>query len=657
LKLRLAILAVLSAAPFSAPSAQAQEAAQTPAAPRSRELLLELCSTTRLAGTSGSQVGATLVARRLEQAGWTVEFDEREVLLTYPRSTRLAGFARSSAQTPLFERLASFDANAIPPADLPPFNAWSASGAVRGPVVDAGYGLRADFERLRAAKVELKGAIALVRYGRAYRGVKAQLAHEFGCVGVLLYTPSSEDGGEKGPVWPEGPWKPDSETQRGSILPVSLAPGDPTTPNGPSARPGEDGERVTLDQAREALPKILCLPIGARDARTLLAHLAPDADGKPLGPGPTEVALEIDAPLTLRRIVNVHGRLAGATEQVVIAGSHRDAWVRGAHDSGSGCVALLRAAEHLGARAKAGWKSNTTLQLSFWDAEEFGLIGSTEWGEANAEFLRRNCLAYVNTDAAVSGVQFSASGTPGMLGVVRAVAERSRTADGAKSLWEDWCSRVKDGAPSLGLPGAGSDDAVFAHHLNVPVLNVGFSGNSGGQYHTAFDDFGVVERFLDPGFVGHEMLGVFVAELLVELAARPGGGFDVAEAAQALAGHVRAAQQSGVASAEEAEALAAAFDACAAQARQVDQGAWRRPQRFYELFETSAPLAGRAWLRNSLWAPALENGYGVETFPHLRAARDAAARASNVAFTVERARSAVSSLCAGAEQPKSPASR
>jgi N-acetylated-alpha-linked acidic dipeptidase len=191
----------------------------------------------------------------------------------------------------------------------------------------------------------------------------------------------------------------------------------------------------------------------------------------------------------------------------------------------------------------------------------------------------------------------------------------------------------------------------------VPVLNVGFSGNSGGQYHTAFDDFGVVERFLDPGFVGHELLGVVVAELLVELAARPGGGFDVAEAAQALAGHVRAAQQSGVASAEEAEALAAAFDACAAQARQVDQGAWRRPQRFYELFETSAPLAGRAWLRNSLWAPALENGYGVETFPHLRAARDAAARASNVAFTVERARSAVSSLCTGADQPKSPASR
>ncbi len=615
------------------------------AAPRSRELLLELTSTTRLAGTSGSQVGAAIVAKHLEAAGWSVEFDEREVLLSLPRRTSVSIFDSSDAREAAVRRMASFDPAAIPPNDLPLFNSWTASGVVRAKVVDVGHGLRADFERLRAAKVELKGAIALARYGKAYRGVKVQLAEEFGCVGVLLFTESSEDGGEKGPVWPKGPWKPDWDAQRGSILPVSNAPGDPSTPDGASGRPGEECARLSLDEVRERLPKIPCTPIGARDARSILLRLSRDADGAPLGPGPVEVELDIDAPLALRRIVNVHARLAGESDEFVIAGSHRDAWVRGANDSGSGCVGLIRAAEHLGARVKSGWKPRASLQLSFWDAEEHGLIGSTEWGEANSGLLREKCLAYVNSDASVSGVNFGASGTPGLLGTVRAVAERSRTADGAKSLWEDWCSRARDGQPSLGLPGAGSDDAVFAHHLCVPVLNVGFSGNQGGQYHTSFDDFGVVERFLDPGFVGHEMLGAFVAELLVEMSARPSAGFDVAEAASAMARHARAAAEAQLASAEQAERMAGAFEQCSRAASEAPWSAAARPHRFYALFENGEPLAGRPWFRNSLWAPALENGYGVETFPHLRRANEEA-RAKHIEFVAQRASQAVQRLSA-----------
>jgi N-acetylated-alpha-linked acidic dipeptidase len=635
----------LAASAFALRQEPAAALGVDPAAPRARELLLELTSTTRLAGTSGSQVGAAIVAKHLEAAGWKVEFDEREVLLSLPRRTSVSIFDSSAARDATLRRMASFDPDAIPPNDLPLFNAWTASGVVRAKVVDVGYGLRADFERLRAAKVELKGAIALARYGKAYRGVKAQLAEEFGCVGVLLFTESSEDGGEKGPVWPKGPWKPDWDAQRGSILPVSNAPGDPSTPNGASGRPGEKCERLSLDEARARLPKIPCTPIGARDARAILLRLSRDANDKPLGPGPVEVELDIDAPLALRRIVNVHARLAGETDELVIAGSHRDAWVRGAHDSGSGCVGLIRAAEHLGARAKSGWKPRASLQLSFWDAEEHGLIGSTEWGEANSKLLRDKCLAYVNSDASVSGVNFGASGTPGLLGTVRAVAERSRTADGARSLWEDWSARAKEGQPSLGLPGAGSDDAVFAHHLCVPVLNVGFSGNEGGQYHTSFDDFGMVERFLDPGFVGHEMLGAFVAELLAEMASRPSAGFDVAEAADAMARHARAAADAQLASAEQAELMASAFEQCSRAAREAPLNASARPHRFYALFENAEPLESRPWFRNTLWAPALENGYGVETFPHLRRASEEA-RAKHIEFVAQRASQAVQRLSA-----------
>jgi len=617
--------------------------------PRSRELLLELTSTTRLAGTSGSITGAKIVARHLEAAGWKVEFDEREVLLSLPRRVEVSVFTDAGDKDAFARRSASFDANAIPPIDVPLYSAWSASGVARGKVVDVGYGLRADFERLKAAKVEVRGAIALARYGKAYRGVKAQLAQEYGCAGVLLFSESSEDGGEHGPVWPQGPWKPDWDAQRGSILPLSNAPGDPSTPNGPSARPGEACERVDVEALRERLPQIPCAPIGVRDARTILSRMSSDAEGKPLGPGPVEVELDVDAPRELRRIVNVIARLAGETDDLVIAGSHRDAWVRGAHDSGSGCVALLRAAEHLGERAKQGWKPRATLQLSFWDAEEQGLIGSTEWGEANEALLREKCLAYVNSDASVSGLNFSASGTPGLLGVVRGVAERARTADGTKSLWEDWVARAKDGQPGLGLPGAGSDDAVFAHHLCIPVLNVGFSGNSGGQYHTTFDDFGVVDRFLDPGFVGHEMLGAFTAELLADMASRPSAGFDVAEAAQAMAKVARSAGEAGIVEGGSAENMATAFEACAETASKTTWSFATSAHRFYAQFEGETPLPNRAWFRNALWAPALENGYGVETLPYLRLPTSIEARAAAVETIVSKARGAVERLSAGAK--------
>src|SRR5262249_10137743 len=193
----------------------------------------------------------------------------------------------------------------------------------------------------------------------------------------------------------------------------------------------------------------------------------------------------------------------------------RDSWVRGANDDGAGTVAMLRAAQLLGEKAKKGWKPGKTIVLGFWDAEEFGLIGSTEWGEANEEWLRANAVAYVNADTAVSGPHFrGAGGSPGMLSVLRGALQRVQAApdkDGksAGSLWDEWCAAAKarakspeDEEPRLGLPGSGSDFAVFLHHLNLPCLEPGFGGSGGGgAYHTTFDDFTYVEKYVDPGFV------------------------------------------------------------------------------------------------------------------------------------------------------------
>lgn len=600
--------------------------------PPSRGLLLGLTESPRLAGTCGSLVGAKYVARVLEEAGWKVEIDEREVLLSLPRTIELAIYEDAFAEAPISERIERFDPDAIPPGDVPKCNGWSASGTVRARVVDAGRGLRADFERLQALGVDVRGTVALVRYGGSYRGIKVDMATQAGCAAVLLFSDPAEDGPDKGPTWPAGPWKPDWEAQRGSINPIAHIPGDPSTPGWPSPKPGtKDAKRASAEEIAEGLPKIPCIPIGWRDAKALIGKLAQvgtkDEDGKeiqePLGPGPVQVRLLVDQPRDYRVIRNVVARLPGASEKTVIGGAHRDAWVRGANDDGAGTVAMLRAAQHLGEKAKAGWKPKCTITLGFWDAEEFGLIGSTEWGEANADWLRSNAVAYVNADTGVNGPRFrGAGGSPGMLSVLRSVLERVPAAkrdegETPANLWEEWresiqarakASGKEDAAPEeprLGLPGSGSDFAVFVHHLNIPCLEPSFGGGGGGgAYHTTFDDFLYVEKHVDQGFVGHELAGRCYAELLAEIADRGEASFSPAEAAAEWSLRAREAKTE-ISTLMERLAEVLARNECAPKAL---------------LGDCPQGLPGRTWFRNKLWAPRLDDGYGSETFPTLRTA-------------------------------------
>lgn len=610
-------------------------AGDTPA----RGLLLELTQQTRLAGTLGSLVSARNVARHLESAGFRVEFDDREVLLSIPRRIEFEVFDVVGDARSIHQRFERFDPDAIPPGDLPLCNAWAKSGEVRARVVDAGRGLRADFERLKRAGVDVRGTIALVRYGGSYRGIKVDLATQYGCAGVLLFH-ERRTGGEE---WPSGPWKPGYEGERGSISPMGRTPGDPSTPGFASPHPGEPVERTSAETLAVALPTIPCFPIGWAEAQLLLDRLATvgvtNADGKleskPIGPGPAEVRMLLDQPRDVRRIRSVIATLDGASEDCVIAGNHRDAWVRGANDAGSGTVSLMRAAQLLGERVENGWKPKHTIKLCFFDAEEFGLIGSTEWGEANAAWIRAHVFAYVNADTAVNGTHFrGVDGTPGLLATLRTALERvatptPRAKGDPANLWEDWHASLAGKEPEIGLAGSGSDFAVFLHHLSVPTLDIGFSGNRSGQYHTGFDDFPIVDRYIDPGFVGHELCARFFEELLVEFTDRGRASFDVGEAATALARVARGAgtlKDEGAERAwlgpERAERIAVAFEALARGAR---DGTVDLPLRLYGAL--ALPVPGREWYCNPLWTPGLEDGYGSELFPvlHRRAGESDAA--------------------------------
>lgn len=647
--------------------------------PPSRELLLELTATPRLAGTPTAYRAVEVVEGVLREAGWEVEVDSREVLLSLPRRLELALFEDGSRERPFHLRVEPFDPDAVPPGDLPPFNSWSASGEARGEVVDAGWGLPADFERLAAAGIEVEGKVALCRYGKSYRGDKVRHAEEAGCAAVLLFTPASTDGAERGPTWPLGPWKPHHEVQRGAVGPLTLGPGDPLTPGFPSPPVGgaDPVNPTRLAEARERLPGIPVLPVGAGEAAALLERLATrrvrDGDGQVrtvrLGPGPVEARLVVDAPRERRPIHNVVARLPGKRAGFVVAGNHRDAWVRGAHDAGSGTVSLLRAAQHLGARRRGGWRPEFGLVLGFWDAEETGLIGSTEWAEAHAGELRQRCHAYVNADAVVGGLSFGASGTPGLLPALTRVLDRlpEPSAPGepapvmGRTLLDQWRDGAPDRLPRFSLPGSGSDYTVFLHHLGTPVVDLGFSGGSGGHYHTAFDDFLFVERYLDPGFVGHETAGHLLAALLGDLAELGPLAFDDARAASELERHAEeAASWLGD---ERADRLAVAFGTLS-RAISLSWTEWRRTHEvvekegsemgpfgtwpsfldtlalpenrearttalaeerppFYRSLLRSKGLEGRTWFKNDLWAPDPDNGYGTRVFPRLQAAVEA----------------------------------
>ncbi|MEM7310061.1 MAG: M28 family peptidase [Planctomycetota bacterium] len=585
-------------------------AAPTPNDPPARGLSRKLTAQPRLASTEGGMAAARFVAMTLAKAGFEVELDERIVCLSLPRRIELALFAADSKE-PWVHRVETYDAGASNPGDVPRYSAWSTSDSVRAEVFEAGRGLRADYERMRAEGVEFEDRIALVKYGGAYRGVKAELAAEYGCAGVLLYSDPASDGYARGPAWPEGPWKPGDAAQRGAISALTRAPGDPTTPGWPSPRLGEEGRRLSDDERDARLPTLPCLPIGGEEAVQIRRRLR---SGEAV-----EARLDLDIPRDNHLIVNVIARLEGEEPGFVVAGNHRDAWVRGAHDAGSGTVALLRAAQRLGARARAGWKPRYGIVLGFWDAEEFGLIGSTEWAEAYADELRDEAIAYVNADAAVSGTRFRASAAPGLLATLRAALERvPDPAADSGTVWDQWAGA---GTPRPGLPGSGSDYTVFLHHLSIPVVDISLSGNSGGQYHTRFDDFELMERFLDPGWVGHEAAGHLLEELLVELDARGFAALDNGAAVRELAGLVRGAYEADWLPEPPArrlgqafESLAAAADARAEAASPVDAGT----PRLYPAL--AAPLADRPWYRNRLWAPGLETGYAAETLPALRTA-------------------------------------
>jgi N-acetylated-alpha-linked acidic dipeptidase len=483
---------------------------------------------------------------------------------------------------------------------------------------------------------------------------------------VLIYSDPADDGYMRGDVYPDGPMRPASAIQRGSVQYLSIQPGDPSTPGG---IPSTDGaRRITRDKMNN-VPKIPSLPIAYREAEKLLRNLTgprvPNEwqGGLPfayhVGPGGAAVEMKVEMDEGLKPIYNVMATIPGTGDQVIVVGNHRDAWTPGAIDPNSGTAAMLEVARSLGVALKAGWKPRRTIILGSWDAEEYGLVGSTEWAEANAAMLSQKAVAYLNIDSAVLGADFNASGVPSMRDVMREVARvvpDPKKGGSIGALWEKrakdaWAQRtpVNVGSPDrefdqqLDRLGSGSDYTAFLDFLGVPSTDVGFAGSS-GVYHSVYDNFRWMSLYGDPEFVYHQAAARLMGLLTMRMASADVAPLRFSNYARALREDLdeiqtdvtrRARTSTGtpflpdfapiVKALTELETAGVAADASAD--RVITSGDATAAARISDVlsqveraFLNPQGLPGRPWFKHQLIGPGLTTGYAPWPYPGLREA-------------------------------------
>jgi N-acetylated-alpha-linked acidic dipeptidase len=605
------------------------------------------------AGSPASKAVAEYVLKTLQGWGFDASIEEFEALLPTPTARKLELIAPFRFEAKLAEPAIPEDPDSSDQGQLPTYNAYSMGGDLTAPLVYVNYGVPEDYAYLKQHGIDVKGKIVLARYGSSWRGVKPKVAYENGALACLIYSDPKEDGYFPGDVYPAGPFRPKDGAQRGSVMDIAIHPGDPQTPGWAS----EKGARRLPPQDVKTLQKIPVLPISYADALPLLNALngpvAPESwrGALPLtyhiGPGPALVHLNLDFDWSIRPVYDVIARIPGSElpDQWVMYGNHHDAWVNGAADPASGAAALLETARSLSELRKQGWKPKRTVLFGIWDAEEFGLIGSTEWVEKHAAELDKKLVAYLNSDMNGRG-SLGATGSHTLEALLSEVLRDVKAPESEKSLLE-LALQPKEKHPEppgfhIGPLGSGSDYAAFIHHLGVSSLNLGFSDNEArGIYHSIYDTFYWYSHFSDTKFTHGTALSRVMATLLMRLADAPLLPFEFGNFARAAQGYVTelsklkgggALHLDGVR--KELAAIAKAADLYEARyKRALEKTPAAQPERLAEAGELSyrversmllpAGLPGREWFKHQIYAPGLYTGYDAKTLPGIREAAEA----------------------------------
>ncbi|XP_061623395.1 aminopeptidase NAALADL1 [Phyllopteryx taeniolatus] len=524
-----------------------------------QENLRELTKVPHMATTAGDEETVQLMLERwqdpesgLDQA-WR---EEHMVYLSFPDPDRPNKVTVvNSSNTVLHmvrEKEKAYTPDQMDPAVVQPYAAYSPAGKVQGKLVYANYGTVGDY-LLLSQTVALKGTIAITRYGGAGRADKAINAAPHGILGVLVYTDPLDINdsfmSDTNETYPHSWYMPPSGVERGSFTSTY---GDLLTPY---LAAKEETYRIPVKDIT-GVPPIPIQPIGFEDAYVLICELGGKQSLQEWqggfnctynfgGPGfrpssafhSSDVKLDIFNYGKVKNSSNVMGVIRGGVEpdRYVIYGNHRDSWVHGAIDPSSGTSVMLELTRVLGMMVKQGkWRPRRSIIFGSWGAEEFGLIGSTEYTEQYFTKLSERTVAYINVDIAVQGnVSLQASGMPSLQNVIFKAAKQVKAPGvDSMSVYDKWLqysnrtSPVYGPIPRMGyLTGAGSDYAPFVHYLGITSLDISYTFDRSKTkariypaYHTAYDTFDYSSKFIDPGFYTHQAITKTAGSVLVRLA-------------------------------------------------------------------------------------------------------------------------------------------
>ena len=601
-----------------------------------------------VAGTPAQAETRDYVIAQLKQWGLPTEVRSYIVWLPHATGVHVYRTGPNPMELQLAEDPVPGDSTSLLP-QYPTVNGTSGVGDVTAPVVYVNYGLIEDYAALDSMGISVKGKVAIARYGRSFRGIKAREAEKHGAVALLIYSDPQDDGYVRGDVYPEGPMRPPQGVQRGSVF---NGEGDPSTPGYPSV-PG--AKRIPVSEMD--IPHIPVAPISYRSATELLRDVrgadlpAPGWQGGlpfryHVGPGPITARVVVTddrATTAYKTIWDAFGIVRGSEfpDELVVIGGHRDAWGPGAADNVSGTVSVLQAAHAVADALRTGWRPRRTIVFASWDAEEWGLVGSTEYVEQDTARLLKGGVAYLNQDEVVTGPHFGAGGSPSLRAMLRGVAAMVLDPSGKGTVYQVWRreSGVPDSLqPAMGDPGGGSDFAGFYNHLGLPITEWGFAGPY-GQYHSQYDSYHWMSKFGDPTFAYHATVGRIGAAMVMRLADADILPYDYVEYARTMRRYLPAIDRQLVArhwssttapiaqAIDRLETAATAFSATRDSAlagpalpavvRQRTNAALLQVERS---LTRPQGLRTRPWYRNLIYAADENNGYANIVFPSVNEA-------------------------------------
>ncbi len=505
-----------------------------------REDMRRLTARPHNVGSPYDKDNAEWILAQFKSWGLDAEIETFYVLFPTPKERQLELVAPSDYKAKLQEPPVPEDPTSNQQSEqLPTYNAYSIDGDVTAPLVYVNHGVRADYEQLDRLGISVKGAIVIVRYGGAWRGIKPKVAAEHGAIGCIIYSDPKDDGYAPGEVFPKGPFRPDQGVQRGAATDTYYS-GDPLTPGYGATK---DAKRLPIE-GNPQITKIPVLPISYGDAQPLLAAIGGQTvpaewrGGLPItyhvGPGPAKVHLKVTSNWDIKPIYDVIARIPGAElpDQWIIRGNHHDAWVNGAEDPISGLVAVLEEARSMSELVKQGWKPKRTIIFCAWDGEEPGLLGSTEWVETHQDELRKKAVMYVNSDTNARGF-LGMEGSHTLEHFINGVARDVPDPETKLTVWKRaqlYAIAEPDGDNGreearnradlrIDALGDGSDYSPFLDFAGIASLNLGFYGEThGGIYHSIYDDFYWYTHFADTDFVYGRALAQTAGTALMRMA-------------------------------------------------------------------------------------------------------------------------------------------